>query len=156
MGQQLASAEERPRKLKELSLSELLRAREALKTTDEKRSLTAAIHKRFVLPLAPLIFGIIGLPLGIQSHRSGRGGGFAMALGVFLCYYILISFAETLASEGIFPAAAAIWTPTLLFLAAGLYLLRQTALERRISLLDLVIAGPFRLARRLRRRKGIK
>jgi len=34
------------------------------------------IHKRYAVPFVCLIFGLMGVPLGIQSRRSGRSNGF--------------------------------------------------------------------------------
>ena len=42
--------------------------------------LRAELHRRLALPVAPLLFALVGLPLGIHSSRSGRGGGFALGL----------------------------------------------------------------------------
>lgn len=148
MGQKLA-AEERPRKAKEMTLAELREA--ALDGAhQQQRAFGAEVHRRLILPLAPLLFALVAVPLGIQNQRSGRGGGFAVGLGVFLFYYILHSFAETLAVEGGYPMGI-LWAPTVLFLGAGLYLVRLSALERRVYLLDVVTEGVRRTLRRLAR-----
>ena len=63
------------------------------------------------LPSACLIFGILGLPLGIISRRGGRFGGFAVGLGVMACYYLLLTIANTMArTERLSPLFAA-WVP---------------------------------------------
>lgn len=146
MGQKLA-ANERPRKAKEMSLAELLEAADREGATPRQRDLLAEVHRRFTLPLAPLLFALMAVPLGIQNQRSGRGGGFAVGLAVFLLYYIGHSFAETLAVEGGYPMGV-LWVPTLLFLAVGVHLVRLSALERRVLLLDRIMTAP-RLLRRL-------
>ncbi len=147
-------AEGRLRRDKELGLGELLQTRAQADTELRKSSLTAEIHRRFTLPFAPILFALVALPLGIQNQRSGRGGGFAIGLAVFLIYYILHSFAGTMAVEGGLPSVPVLWTPTALFLAGGLYLVHTSARERRLHFLDrLFVEVPDALRRMIRRRK---
>lgn len=119
------------RKENELSLGELYAASRTA-TGKESRALNAGLHKRFVLATTPLLFALVGVPLGIRSHRSGRGVGFAVALGIFLAFYILFSLAKTLTVQGGFPAII-MWLPVLVFLGAGIVLLRNAAREREFS-----------------------
>ena len=35
--------------------------------------------RSYYVPITPLFFALVGLPLGIQTTRSGRGGGFALS-----------------------------------------------------------------------------
>jgi lipopolysaccharide export system permease protein len=153
LGQELATAEQRPRRAKEMPLSELRQRLQQAATTGDQRPLTVEMHRRFILPAAPLLFSLLAVPLGIQFSRSGRGGGFAVGLFIFLLYYILFSFAETLAVEGGLPPVLILWMPNVLFLGAGIYLLRLAALERRVPFLDRTLSMWLRLVRRLTRRK---
>jgi len=150
MGHDLTTIENRNRKENELSLAELRQMRSEAETDSDRRSFTVELHRRFILPLAPLVFALIGVPLGIQSHRSGRGGGFAIALVIFLAYYLLLSFAETLAVEAGIAPLPIMWTPTLLFSAAGLYLLHLAAMEKRLVLLDRIVGIPLWVRRQFR------
>ncbi len=133
LGQALTSSEDRPRKAKELTWSELRQAHRQAPPQLQSTYL-AEIHKRLSLPFAPLIFALLGVPLGIQSQRSGRGGGFAIGLGVFLGYYLLYSFAETLTTEGGLPPFPTLWLPNLIFLVLGAVLFRRALLERPLPL----------------------
>jgi lipopolysaccharide export system permease protein len=69
------------------------------------------LHKRLSIPFACLIFGLIGAPLGIRRNRSGKSAGIAIALMVFLVYYIILGSATNLAETGSFPALQAYWIP---------------------------------------------
>ncbi len=134
----------------EMTLSELKSGYTDTSLPVEKRQkYLAESHKRFIYPLSPLIFALIGIPMGIQSHRSGRGGSFTLALLVFMGYYVLLSFAETLVVEAQAPALPTLWLPSLLFLAGGALLLYQTAREKRFAIFDL----PAEIARQLRNRR---
>lgn len=85
------------------------------------------IHKRFSFPAACLVFGIIATPLGIQSKRSGKSGGFATSLFLLLIYYIFIVAGESLGDNGRLPAILAVWTPNILLGITGAILLVRVA-----------------------------
>lgn len=136
MGQQLGDGSSRQKKLREFPLPELWAKLQNAQTAEERRPLTVELHKRFALPLAPIVFALVGVPLGIRSQRSAKGGGFAIALAIFMAYYICATFAETLALESGFPPLLTLWAPNLLFLTAGLVLLQRAARERSFPGLD--------------------
>jgi lipopolysaccharide export system permease protein len=120
------------RKESELNLPDLLQARKTPQDTKEARILNAALQKRFVMASTPLIFILIGVPLGIRSQRSGRGANFALALFIFLLFYILFTLSKTLVIDLGLPALF-MWLPVVVFTSAGLFLLRAAANEREIN-----------------------
>ena len=85
------------------------------------------LHKRFSIPFACVVFGLIGTPLGIQSRRSGKSGGFAISVVLLLIYYIFISAGESLGDNGRIPVLFAVWTPNLLLGVTGIILLVRAA-----------------------------
>ena len=48
-------------------------------------------HKKFSIPLASVVLGLIAVPLGIQSDARKRSSGLAFGLVFFLIYYILLT-----------------------------------------------------------------
>jgi lipopolysaccharide export system permease protein len=120
------------RKESELNLPDLLQARKTPQDSKEARVLNAALQKRFVMASTPLIFILIGVPLGIRSQRSGRGANFALALFIFLLFYILFTLSKTLVIDLGLPALF-MWLPVVVFTSAGLFLLRAAANEREIN-----------------------
>jgi len=137
------------RRHSELSWSELNRALDSAKADATRFSLLAEKHERIVIAFAPLVLMLVGIPLGLQSQRSGKGAGFALALVVFLVYYVLYSVAATLADGGTLPAAMILWLPNVCFLLGGIYFVQCTANEKPLTLLTLLP----RLWRFLSRRK---
>lgn len=133
IGQTLAGGQKRVQKDNELPIATLLENRRKATSEGQRRGPLVELNKRFILASAPLLFALIAVPLGIRSHRSGRGGGFSLALGIFLVYYVLLSFAKTLVVESAFPLAV-LWVPNLFFLAGGLILLNFAAQERPLPL----------------------
>jgi len=80
------------------------------------------IHKKFALPFACLIFGLLSLPLGASTKKGGRTSGFTISLGVILVYYILITAGEKLAMDGELSPFLGMWGADILLLLAGLAL----------------------------------
>ncbi|OHB28339.1 MAG: LPS export ABC transporter permease LptF [Desulfuromonadaceae bacterium GWC2_58_13] len=155
MGEPLHKTENQPHKAADLKTADL---KTLLATQDlpaaNRQKLAVEFHKRFTYPLAPLIFALIGVPLGIQSHRSGRNAGFSLSLIVFLGYYLSLSLAETLVIETGFPPGISLWLPNLVFLAGGAILFHQTANEKRYAFFDWIVEAPRRVMKTLFAGKG--
>src|SRR5262249_2770943 len=49
------------------------------------------IHKKYAIPTACLIFAVVGVPLGIRTHRGGRWAAFVVLLPVVLFYYVFLT-----------------------------------------------------------------
>jgi lipopolysaccharide export system permease protein len=85
------------------------------------------LHKRYAIPFVCLIFGLIGVPLGIQPCRSGRSHGFLFSILILLAYYVSLSASEIFALRKTFPPVVAGWAPNLLFGGFGVYLFFKAA-----------------------------
>ncbi len=120
--------------LRELTLPEL---RERLTDPDLPSALRnlsrVEIHKKFSIPVACLVFALLGLPLGFSSRtRSGRSSGFAISIGVILVYWILLNNGEETARIGRMTPWMAMWRPNILLAALGLLLLVRSNGDRPI------------------------
>jgi len=93
-------------------------------------AIKAELHTRLASPMAPLIFALFGLPFSIQTHRSGRSGGFVIGLIIYLCYYLLLSLAQTFTADAGFTPYLTFWLPHLLLCLSGLYCLYRSAHEQ--------------------------
>jgi lipopolysaccharide export system permease protein len=122
----------------EMSLSELADAVQALrsKKADFKPQMIK-IHEKFSIPFACLVFGIIGIPLGLQSRtsRAGRSIGFAWSIGVLLIYYLLTNAGTSLAERGVIRLEVGMWAANAIFLGFGIYLLNKAANESPVLLM---------------------
>jgi len=107
-----------------LSLEQLL---EQLKNDDpEMRSSSRTeINKRFSFPLACIVFALVGVPLGITTHRRETSFGFAVSLVIGVFYFLFIIVANTLRTNGKLHPELLVWFPNLLFLVLGIWMFRR-------------------------------
>ncbi|HEX9020469.1 MAG TPA: LPS export ABC transporter permease LptF [Nitrospirota bacterium] len=88
--------------------------------------LETELHKRLSIPFACLILGLLGAPLGIRKSRSGKSAGVAVAVAVFLGYYIILGAATNLAETGTLRPGLAYWIPNgLLMAAAAVFVIKK-------------------------------
>ena len=52
------------------------------------------IQQKFSFPVACLVFGVIGLALGLTVARDGKIAGFVVGIAVIFAYYIVFFLAE--------------------------------------------------------------
>jgi lipopolysaccharide export system permease protein len=73
-----------------------------------------AIHAKFSIPMACLVFALIALALGLRVSRDGKLGGFVVGIGVIFAYYIAMFLAESAAKGHRIPPEYARWVPNLI------------------------------------------
>jgi hypothetical protein len=80
-----------------------------LKALDRRiNSYRVEVHKKFAIPVACIVFVLIGAPLGILARRGGFSIGF-MSVAFFLFYYVCLIGGEQLADRSILPPWLAMW-----------------------------------------------
>lgn len=146
VGGKLNGNQQRRRSRSELSWTELNLVIDKAENDKTRYYHQTEKHERIVIAFAPLVLVLVGIPLGLQSQRSGKGAGFTLALLIFLVYYVLLSFAGTIADKGIIPAAIILWLPNFCFLLGGSWFLHSTAVEKPLRIFNL----PQRLLKQLR------
>ena len=92
------------------------------------------IHKKYSIPVACLVFVLVGAPLGIMARRGGMGVGFGLSVGFFVVYWAFLIGGEELADRRIVAPWMAMWSPNLLLGAVGMYLVRRAG--RGITSID--------------------
>ncbi len=93
---------------------------------DEPRHWRVAIHSRSALSLAPLLLGLVAVPLGVLTRRGRRLTGFGLAIAIVLGgYYPLMAGGSALGESGKLPPAAAIWMTSVLIAVLGILLIRN-------------------------------
>jgi len=69
------------------------------------------IHKKFSLPVACILFVLIGAPLGTLSKRGGFTVAITLGFGFFLIYYIFLIGGEEIADRNYVSPLIGMWTP---------------------------------------------
>jgi lipopolysaccharide export system permease protein len=90
-------------------------------------------YKKFSLPFACLVLGLIALPLGLQSKVAGRPWAIILGGAVFFIYYLFLSLAFSLGERGALPPIIGLWLPNIIVGLIGIYLFRMTYLERELT-----------------------
>jgi lipopolysaccharide export system permease protein len=118
----------------------LVQARQTLNSIDNQlnlvrsyertnKSLLVEIHKKYSIPVACLVFVIIGAPLGFMARRGGIAAGGGLSLGFFLLYWAFLIGGEDLADRQFISPFMAMWSANFIVGAAGLFLLWRAAKE---------------------------
>jgi lipopolysaccharide export system permease protein len=122
----------RPRDMTMEELREVLakaRAGRSLKDLYSKKvqDYEIQIHRRFSLPVAPMVFALLAVPLALQRRRGARSWGVLLCGLLVTLYYAVLSFGQYLALEGLVPPAVALWLPNVFFgLVAVAFLVRAS------------------------------
>ncbi|MGH7894619.1 MAG: LptF/LptG family permease, partial [Candidatus Binatia bacterium] len=115
---------------KEMTLGQLRRAIARKQATGQSYvPELVEYHRKFSIPFACIVFGLVAVPLGIQPARAVRSRGFAVSLGVIFVYYIILSIGQGFAEQGRVPALVGLWLPNVALGALGLVLFRRAARE---------------------------
>jgi lipopolysaccharide export system permease protein len=119
---------------REMTFSEL---RDYLKNGDSGHkdyfSAQLEFHKKFSIPFACIVLGLLAVPLGMQVHNARKSSGIGLALICFLIYYFLLSAGEILCEKGTLTPATGMWMPNLVMAGLALYLLFITAHDRSLQ-----------------------
>lgn len=121
---------------KEMSIGDLRKKISSMREEGKNvRPKLVELHFKFAIPFGVFIFGLVGLPLGVQRTQSGRSWGFVLCSFIFLSYYVLYCFGKNLGASGIISPLMAAWSPNIILGVVGVYLLVKTARESPLQIL---------------------
>ena len=75
-------------------------------------------HKKFAIPAACLVFGLLGLGLSLGSKKEARSSAFALSIAVIFVYYVLIRLGEQAGDTGLMTPFLSMWAANLVLGAA--------------------------------------
>ncbi len=94
----------------------------------ESRRLKMRIQEKFTLPMACIVFALIGSSLGAKPNTStSRSQGFGLSVVLILLYYVLSFSFSSLGVKGTLPPLLAAWAPVFISLLGGGVLLRRAS-----------------------------
>ena len=89
--------------------------------------LEAELYQRVSVPMASLVFALVGVPLGLQPNRNSSSAGFAMSVIIIFFYYALMTLGNALARSGALAPLLAVWIPNIVGLLSGFFLVRRAS-----------------------------
>lgn len=88
------------------------------------------LHRRFSLPLATLVFGLLIVPLFLARAHFSRSGGGLLGILTTIAYYGLAQLSDSLAYRDVLSPALGAWMPNLVLgLIAGVMVARMTRMS---------------------------
>ncbi len=85
--------------------------------------LRVELHKKLSYPLITLIMAILAIPFSLSTGKKGAITGVAVAVGIAVFYVVVTRFFEAMGDQSLLPAALAAWSPDLIFVLVGGYLI---------------------------------
>ena len=121
----------------EMTIAELrARAAELEREGISTHNQLMAIHKKFSIPAACLVFGLIGLALGATNRRDGRLASFVVGIGIIFVYYVVLWIGQAMAKGHLVSPWLAVWLPNFLLGALGalLFAWRKRAADQPLRI----------------------
>ena len=114
-----------PKGDREMSIGELrVRAEELRAQGQFPHNQLFEIHKKFSIPAACLVFGLIGLALGATNRRDGKLASFVIGVAIVFVYYILLWLGQSLTKGRMLEPWLAAWLPNLVLGIVGIILFK--------------------------------
>lgn len=88
------------------------------------------IHKKYALPVACIVFVLIGAPLGTMTRKGGIGMASGISLFFFVIYWAFLIGGEKLADRNIISPFIGIWSANFILGLLGVLLLIKTTKEK--------------------------
>ncbi|MEK6193327.1 MAG: LPS export ABC transporter permease LptF [Deltaproteobacteria bacterium] len=111
----MQGSEKRRKSRTEMSLTEM---RAFMENSKEKNTAyykaLMDYHKKFSVPLAGIILGLLAVPLGFQVTVRKRSSGLVLGLAFFLIYYILLTAGWGFGESGRYPPFIGMWAPNVI------------------------------------------
>ncbi|MBB28860.1 MAG: hypothetical protein CME25_08170 [Gemmatimonadetes bacterium] len=92
------------------------------------------IHKKLSIPVACIVFVLVGAPLGIRVKGNSPAVGAGISIGFFLLWWLFLIGGETLADRGFVAPWFAMWCPNIFVLVGGGWIAIGTVFEWRPSI----------------------
>lgn len=93
----------------------------------EKTRLIVEANQRISVAVGCFSFMLIGIPLGVKSHRKETSVGMILSLAIVFAYYLFIVVAKSLANRPEFHPNLILWIPLVVAQFLGFWLIRRSS-----------------------------
>jgi LPS export ABC transporter permease LptG len=125
---------------REMTLGELAGKIDELRARDPRNAdiprFAVEWHKKFSIPAACLVFGLLGLGLSLGSKKEARSAAFALSVAVIFLYSVILRLGEQAGDTGMMPPPLAMWGANIVLGGAALLLLWLNQHEAAFDPLD--------------------
>ena len=87
------------------------------------------VHKKFAIPVACIVFVLVGAPLGIMARRGGIAVGASYSVFFFILYWAFLIKGENMADRLVISPFTAMWTGNILIGVCGIILIARMVRE---------------------------
>ncbi|MBX7152814.1 LptF/LptG family permease [bacterium] len=101
--------------------------------------LMVEVNKKYSIPMACIIFVLLGAPIGVKARRGNLGIAGGISLFFFIAYYFCLVLGEDYADRQLLNPFFAMWFPNLILGLIGMVLTYQTASERTFGLHGIIL-----------------
>ncbi len=98
--------------------------------TNKQNKYLVELNKKFSIPVASIVFILIGAPLGVMARKGNFAISGAIGLGFFIFYWAFLIAGENFADRGIMTPLISMWLPNIVLSILGLYLIYKTSKDR--------------------------
>jgi LPS export ABC transporter permease LptF/LPS export ABC transporter permease LptG len=88
-------------------------------------ALAVALQRKYAAPFSVIVMALIGMPLAISFGRKSTVVALCSAVAVTLAFWLVSGGFQQLGEHSLLPAAAAVWTPIVIFACGGLYFISR-------------------------------
>jgi lipopolysaccharide export system permease protein len=96
---------------------------------EQINSYMVEVHKKYALPVACIVFILIGAPLGVMVRRGGFGVAASISLFFFVIYWAFLIGGEKLADRDFITPFWGMWSANILLSITGIILTTKTVQE---------------------------
>jgi len=89
-------------------------------------------HRRSAYPFATFVLTLIGASVSSRKVRGGIGWHIGLGLMIAFTYILFMQISTTFATNGIFPAAIAVWIPNVIYSVLALLMLRTAVRQKSL------------------------
>lgn len=98
--------------------------------TNKQNKYLVELNKKFSIPVASIVFILVGAPLGVMARKGNFAISGAIGLGFFIFYWAFLIAGENFADRGVMTPLLSMWLPNIVLSILGLYLIYKTSKDR--------------------------
>ena len=98
--------------------------------TNKQNKYLVELNKKFSIPMASIVFILVGAPLGVMARKGNFAISGAIGLGFFIFYWAFLIAGENFADRGVMTPLLSMWLPNIVLSILGVYLIYKTSKDR--------------------------